>query len=42
MRDANLFDEARAVCETALKMVPNNKDFQAILDGLPPPKDEQN
>ncbi|TPV96484.1 MAG: tetratricopeptide repeat protein [Myxococcales bacterium FL481] len=42
MRDANLFDEARAVCETALKMVPGNKDFQAILDGLPPPREEQN
>ncbi|MEE9385689.1 MAG: tetratricopeptide repeat protein [Nannocystaceae bacterium] len=42
MRDANLFEEARAVCQTALKMVPDNAEFKAILDNLPPPKDQQN
>jgi tetratricopeptide (TPR) repeat protein len=42
MRDANMFEEARAVCQTALQMVPNHPQFSAILESLPPPKDEQN
>lgn len=42
MRDANLFDECRRVCEAALKMVPDNAEFKQILGTLPPPKAEQN
>jgi tetratricopeptide (TPR) repeat protein len=42
MRDANMFDEARAVSQTALQMIPNHPQFKAILDSLPPPKEEQN
>jgi Flp pilus assembly protein TadD len=42
MRDANMFEEARAVCQTALQMIPNHPQFRAILDSLPPPKAEQN
>jgi tetratricopeptide (TPR) repeat protein len=42
MRDANMFEEARAVCQTALQMVPNHPQFTAILESLPPPKAEQN
>ncbi len=42
MRDANMFDEARAVCQTALQMIPDHPQFKAILDTLPPPKEEQN
>ena len=42
MRDANMFDEARAVCQTALQMIPNHPQFKAILDSLPPPKEQQN
>lgn len=38
MRDANLFDEARQVCQAALQMMPNHPDFTRILNSLPPPK----
>jgi tetratricopeptide (TPR) repeat protein len=38
MRDANLFDEARQVCQAALQMMPDHPEFKRILDGLPPPK----
>ena len=38
MRDANLFDEARQVCQAALQMLPDHPEFKRILDGLPPPK----
>jgi Flp pilus assembly protein TadD len=37
MRDANMFDECRAVCSSALQMMPDNADFKAILESLPPP-----
>ena len=42
MRDANQFDECRAVCDAALQMVPNHSGFKQILESLPPPKAEQN
>jgi tetratricopeptide (TPR) repeat protein len=42
MRDANLFDECRQVCQAALQMVPNHPDFTRILASLPPPKAQQN
>ncbi|MCA9657756.1 MAG: hypothetical protein KC486_05390 [Myxococcales bacterium] len=35
MRDANLFDESRQVCEAALKMIPNHPEFTRILESLP-------
>jgi len=35
MRDANMFDESRQVCETALQMVPNHPEFTKILNSLP-------
>jgi tetratricopeptide (TPR) repeat protein len=38
MRDANLFDEARQVCQAALQMMPDHPEFKRILDGLPPVK----
>ena len=38
MRDANLFDEARQVCEAALQMIPDHPEFKRILDSLPPPR----
>jgi len=42
MRDANLFDEARQVCTAALQMIPDHPEFKRILDGLPPPREQQN
>ncbi len=39
MRDANLFDEARQVCQAALQMAPNHPEFTAIMGSLPAPKD---
>lgn len=38
MRDANLFDEARQVCEAALQMMPDHPRFKEILGSLPPVK----
>jgi tetratricopeptide (TPR) repeat protein len=38
MRDANLFDEARQVCQAALQMMPDHPEFKAILSSLPKPK----
>lgn len=38
MRDANLFDEARQVCQAALQMLPDHPEFKRILDSLPPAK----
>jgi Flp pilus assembly protein TadD len=38
MRDANLFDEARQVCQAALQMLPNHPEFTKILQSLPPSK----
>lgn len=38
MRDANLFDEARQVCQAALQMIPDHPEFKRILDSLPPPR----
>jgi tetratricopeptide (TPR) repeat protein len=35
MRDANMFEEARQVCQAALKMIPNHPEFTKILEGLP-------
>jgi tetratricopeptide (TPR) repeat protein len=35
MRDANMFDESRQVCEAALKMIPNHPEFTKILESLP-------
>jgi len=42
MRDANLFDEARQVCEAALQMIPDHPEFKRILGSLPPPRQRQN
>ena len=42
MRDANLFDEARQVCQAALQMIPDHPEFKRILDSLPPPRQRQN
>lgn len=39
MRDANMFEEARQVCTTALQMIPDHPQFKAILASLPPAKD---
>ena len=36
MRDANMFDDARQVCEAALQMLPNHPEFKQILESLPP------
>ncbi len=36
MRDANMFDECRAVCSSALQMMPDHEDFKSILESLPP------
>ena len=41
LRDANMFDEARQISTAALQMIPNQPQFKAILDSLPPPKGEQ-
>ncbi|MCR9165240.1 MAG: tetratricopeptide repeat protein [Nannocystaceae bacterium] len=38
MRDANMFDEARQVCQAALQAAPNHPEFTAIMAGLPAPK----
>lgn len=38
MRDANLFDEARQVCQAALQMMPDHPRFKEILSSLPPVK----
>lgn len=35
MRDANLFAEARQVCEAALQMLPDHPEFKTLLDSLP-------
>lgn len=35
MRDANMFDDARQVCEAALQMAPNHPEFTQILASLP-------
>ncbi|MEZ4452013.1 MAG: hypothetical protein R3B09_21295 [Nannocystaceae bacterium] len=35
MRDANMFQEARQVCEAALQMIPDHPDFKRILASLP-------
>jgi tetratricopeptide (TPR) repeat protein len=40
MRDANMFDEARQVCQAALQMLPDHPEFKRILEGLPAPKEE--
>jgi tetratricopeptide (TPR) repeat protein len=39
MRDANMFDEARQVCQAALKMIPEHPEFTRILASLPVDKD---
>ena len=39
MRDANMFEECRAVCTSALKMMPNHPQFTEILNALPPAPD---
>ena len=39
MRDANMFGEARQVCEAALQMLPDHPQFKALLASLPAPKD---
>ncbi len=39
MRDANMFDEARQVCQAALQAAPNHPEFTAIMAGLPEPKE---
>lgn len=39
MRDANMFEDARQVCEAALKMIPDHPEFKKILDSLPKSKD---
>ena len=41
MRDANMFDEARQVCQAALQMIPNHPEFTRILQGLPQPRQRQ-
>lgn len=38
MRDANLFEEARQVCQAALQMMPDHPQFKQILASLPPPR----
>lgn len=42
MRDANMFEEARQVCQAALQMLPDHPAFKSILGSLPPPKKDQN
>lgn len=39
MRDANMFGEARQVCEAALQMLPDHPQFKTLLASLPAPKD---
>ncbi len=39
MRDANMFDEARQVCQAALQAAPNHPEFTAIMGSLPAPKE---
>lgn len=41
MRDANMFEECRAVCSSALQMMPGHEEFKNILDSLPPAAAEQ-
>ncbi|MGB1699798.1 MAG: tetratricopeptide repeat protein, partial [Nannocystaceae bacterium] len=41
MRDANMFDECRAVCSSALQMLPGHQEFTKILESLPPADGEQ-
>jgi len=41
MRDANMFDEARQVCQAALQMIPNHPEFTRILQSLPQPRPRQ-
>lgn len=38
MRDANMFDDARQVCEAALQMAPEHPEFTQILASLPEQK----
>lgn len=38
MRDANMFEEARQVCQAALQAAPNHPEFTAIMASLPAPK----
>jgi tetratricopeptide (TPR) repeat protein len=38
MRDANLFGEARQVCQAALQMLPDHPEFKRILASLPAPQ----
>ena len=38
LRDANMFEESRQVCQAALQMMPNHPDFTKILQSLPPAK----
>ncbi|MBL4688178.1 MAG: tetratricopeptide repeat protein [Nannocystaceae bacterium] len=35
MRDANMFGEARQVCEAALQMMPDHPEFKTVLASLP-------
>ncbi|MEM6992342.1 MAG: tetratricopeptide repeat protein [Myxococcota bacterium] len=35
MRDANMFAEARQVCDAALQMLPDHPEFKAVLASLP-------
>ncbi len=39
MRDANMFDEARQVCQAALQAAPNHPEFTAIMNSLPASKE---
>lgn len=39
MRDANMFAEARQVCQAALQMIPNHPQFKQILESLPADED---
>jgi len=38
MRDANMFDEARQVCQAALGIIPNHPVFKSLIESLPPEK----
>lgn len=39
MRDANMFEEARQVCQAALQAAPNHPEFTAIMASLPASKE---
>jgi tetratricopeptide (TPR) repeat protein len=39
MRDANMFEDARQVCQAALQMLPDHPEFKRILESLPAPKE---